>query len=303
MLYRVNGTTAGCHLKKAVATHQSPHTPVLMLCAVQIRFWGIDSGIRHSVGGSDYRSVRVGAFMGLKLISQTQHRQQQLLLAQPSSSVAAVLTEVTSSNRTPSPAATHGGSGSVGGADAAAGHPRMGAGAGAVSTGRTFLQHQQQHRMGGGGFFDAVPANHHQPQRQQADSIPSPVVSAEGAASGSSSSSRCMPSSFGGYLANISPSEYKELYESELPAALTGAEFLRTYGPHLDTATTVDAGTLYAVRDPTVHPIQENHRWGFAGRIVGFLVHWEQTAANEMEAVLLLVFLTVCSAGHCNADV
>uniref|UniRef100_A0A5B7ACR5 Putative L-arabinokinase-like n=1 Tax=Davidia involucrata TaxID=16924 RepID=A0A5B7ACR5_DAVIN len=33
-----------------------------------IRFWGIDSGIRHSIGGADYGSVRVGAFMGLSMI-------------------------------------------------------------------------------------------------------------------------------------------------------------------------------------------------------------------------------------------
>ncbi|OVA14986.1 GHMP kinase N-terminal domain [Macleaya cordata] len=33
-----------------------------------IRFWGIDSGIRHSIGGADYGSVRVGAFMGRKII-------------------------------------------------------------------------------------------------------------------------------------------------------------------------------------------------------------------------------------------
>lgn len=33
-----------------------------------IRFWGIDSGIRHSVGGADYGSVRIGAFMGQKMI-------------------------------------------------------------------------------------------------------------------------------------------------------------------------------------------------------------------------------------------
>ena len=30
----------------------------------EIKFWGIDSGIRHSVSGSDYTSVRIGAFMG-----------------------------------------------------------------------------------------------------------------------------------------------------------------------------------------------------------------------------------------------
>ncbi|KAK2983390.1 hypothetical protein RJ640_016014 [Escallonia rubra] len=33
-----------------------------------IRFWGIDSGLRHSIGGADYGSVRVGAFMGRKMI-------------------------------------------------------------------------------------------------------------------------------------------------------------------------------------------------------------------------------------------
>ncbi|KAF1883776.1 hypothetical protein Lal_00012694 [Lupinus albus] len=33
-----------------------------------IRFWGLDSGIRHSVGGADYGSVRIGTFMGLKMI-------------------------------------------------------------------------------------------------------------------------------------------------------------------------------------------------------------------------------------------
>ncbi|TQD86798.1 hypothetical protein C1H46_027671 [Malus baccata] len=33
-----------------------------------VRFWGIDSGIRHSVGGADYGSVRIGAFMGRKMI-------------------------------------------------------------------------------------------------------------------------------------------------------------------------------------------------------------------------------------------
>jgi L-arabinokinase len=34
-----------------------------------IRFWGIDSGERHSVGGADYGSVRCGAFMGFRMIA------------------------------------------------------------------------------------------------------------------------------------------------------------------------------------------------------------------------------------------
>jgi len=33
-----------------------------------VALWGIDSGIRHAVSGSDYGSVRVGAFMGRRII-------------------------------------------------------------------------------------------------------------------------------------------------------------------------------------------------------------------------------------------
>ncbi len=35
-----------------------------------IAFWGIDSGIRHSVGGGDYGSVRTGAFMGYRIAAE-----------------------------------------------------------------------------------------------------------------------------------------------------------------------------------------------------------------------------------------
>lgn len=35
-----------------------------------IAFWGIDSGIRHSVGGGDYGMVRTGAFMGYRIIAK-----------------------------------------------------------------------------------------------------------------------------------------------------------------------------------------------------------------------------------------
>ncbi|EFN51717.1 hypothetical protein CHLNCDRAFT_139880 [Chlorella variabilis] len=38
-----------------------------------LRFWGVDSGKPHSVGGSDYGRVRVGTFMGLRIASQLAH--------------------------------------------------------------------------------------------------------------------------------------------------------------------------------------------------------------------------------------
>lgn len=35
----------------------------------EIEFWGIDSDVRHAVASSDYKSVRVGAFMGYRIIT------------------------------------------------------------------------------------------------------------------------------------------------------------------------------------------------------------------------------------------
>src|SRR6185503_4555808 len=34
-----------------------------------LALWGLDSGVRHSVGGGDYGSVRIGAFMGYRIIA------------------------------------------------------------------------------------------------------------------------------------------------------------------------------------------------------------------------------------------
>jgi L-arabinokinase len=35
----------------------------------ELEVWGIDSGIRHEVGGTDYGRVRVGAFMGYRIVA------------------------------------------------------------------------------------------------------------------------------------------------------------------------------------------------------------------------------------------
>ncbi|KAL2652701.1 hypothetical protein R1flu_020829 [Riccia fluitans] len=49
---------------------------------LHVRFWGLDSGIRHSVGGSDYGSVRVGTFMGRRIIqSEAARYMSQMSLA------------------------------------------------------------------------------------------------------------------------------------------------------------------------------------------------------------------------------
>jgi L-arabinokinase len=58
-----------------------PHALLALLCQPaevkgfvalpsSVGFWGIDSGIRHAVSGSDYTSVRTGAFMGYRMIAE-----------------------------------------------------------------------------------------------------------------------------------------------------------------------------------------------------------------------------------------
>ncbi len=48
--------------------------PAELLGAVELpadlEIWGIDSGIRHSVAGADYASVRAGAFIGYRIIAE-----------------------------------------------------------------------------------------------------------------------------------------------------------------------------------------------------------------------------------------
>ena len=50
----------------------------------QLALWGIDSGIRHSVGGADYGSVREAAFTGLGIISELRPELTYLANVSPS---------------------------------------------------------------------------------------------------------------------------------------------------------------------------------------------------------------------------
>jgi L-arabinokinase len=49
----------------------------------QLLLWGTDSGIRHSVGGADYGSVRAGAFMGLRIITHLKGQTEYLANISP----------------------------------------------------------------------------------------------------------------------------------------------------------------------------------------------------------------------------
>ncbi len=63
-----------------------------------------------------------------------------------------------------------------------------------------------------------------------------------------------------GYLANLSPSEFRSKYEHRLPEMISGAEFQRLGGTHLDPFTTVRSAVHYPVRGATRYASEENWR-------------------------------------------
>jgi L-arabinokinase len=65
---------------------------------------------------------------------------------------------------------------------------------------------------------------------------------------------------WGGYLANITPSEFERRFMASLPEDIAGAEFLAAYGGTTDEVTRIHPEKKYSVRTPTAHPIYENSR-------------------------------------------
>jgi L-arabinokinase len=67
-------------------------------------------------------------------------------------------------------------------------------------------------------------------------------------------------SRWNGYLANITPDEWRNQYRDHVPVEMNGLQFLARYHGTSDTVTRVDPTRVYAVRQPTEHPILENAR-------------------------------------------
>lgn len=65
---------------------------------------------------------------------------------------------------------------------------------------------------------------------------------------------------FNGYLCNIPVEEFEGTWERLLPERMSGSDFLRGGGIHLDSVTHIDEETIYAVRTCTAHPVREQAR-------------------------------------------
>src|ERR1043165_9650186 len=65
---------------------------------------------------------------------------------------------------------------------------------------------------------------------------------------------------WGGYLANLPPSEYEERFARHMPESLSGDEFIVHYGGATDPITRIERERTYAIRAPTEHAIYESSR-------------------------------------------
>jgi galactokinase len=150
--------TASCGETNRLLALRCQPAELLGMTAIpdEVALWGLDSGVRHAVTGADYGSVRVGAFIGYRIIAE----------------MAGLKVNVGAT-----------------GAAAQIDDPR-----------------------------------------------------------------------WGGYLANITPSEFEQHYAAQLPERIDGTEFLSRYKGTTDTVTRVASERNYAVRVPTAHPIYEHHR-------------------------------------------
>jgi L-arabinokinase len=158
--------------------------------------WGLDSGVRHSVGGGDYGSVRVGAFMGYRIIAELAG-----LRAEPGVETVAI--------------------------------------------------------------EDAR---------------------------------------WGGYLANLSPSEFEQKFAASLPERMKGAEFLERYVGTTDPVTRVEPLRTYPVRVAAAHAVYEHFR---VRAFAELLTSSGRVRRNELLGELMYqshASYTACGLGSAGTD-
>ncbi len=72
--------------------------------------------------------------------------------------------------------------------------------------------------------------------------------------------SRWVDSKWNGYLANLTPSQFRGIYEERLPEQERGSHFIKRFSNHLDPYTPVRPHVTYPVRAATRYAVEENWR-------------------------------------------
>ncbi len=111
----------------------------------------------------------------------------------------------------------------------------------------------------------------------------------------------------GGYLANITPTDYVERFRDRLPTKMRGRDFLERYGHIDDPVTRVNPDTLYKVRSRSEHHIYENDRvHRFAERLIRAARTGERDAlieAGELMYASHWSYSQRCGMGSIETDI
>ena len=86
-----------------------------------------------------------------------------------------------------------------------------------------------------------------------------------------------------GYLANLDPDDYKNLFRPQVPESLRGETFLERFGQTIDPVTRVDPDVEYAVQHATDHHVLEARR---VRRFVEFLEQAQAATGPARKAAL-----------------
>ncbi len=112
---------------------------------------------------------------------------------------------------------------------------------------------------------------------------------------------------YGGYLANISPSEFEQKFLSMLPDTINGEAFLEKYKSITDPISFIDRDQEYRVKNATRHPVYENFRVKLFAQILRNYTTEFQNYSNRLQLMGELMYqshqsYTDCGLGHEKTD-
>jgi len=112
---------------------------------------------------------------------------------------------------------------------------------------------------------------------------------------------------YGGYLANISPSEFEEKFLASLPDKISGEEFIDKYKSIIDPISFIDRDHEYNVKNATRHPVYENFRIKLFAQILRNYTTEFQNYSNRLQLMGELMFQSHqsyadCGLGHEKTD-
>lgn len=112
---------------------------------------------------------------------------------------------------------------------------------------------------------------------------------------------------YGGYVANINPSEFEDKFLPILPETITGQAFFERYQASIDVISFIDRDREYPVLNCTRHPVYENFRAKLFAQIIKNYTTEFQNYSNRLNLLGELMYqshqsYTDCGLGHPQAD-